>query len=454
MISFVVNKLCNFNIFGFRKEILRVLDEVGFRKPTDIQKKCIPLFLKGHDILGIAKTGSGKTAAYILPILNKISKINKIQSLILLPTRELVIQTTNFFNTFNKYIKLNILSLYGGQKYNIQLNSLKKGVHIIVATPGRLLDHLKSNNLSLSELKILVLDEADEMLRMGFIEDVKKIIFYTNKKRQNILFSATMPFVIKKIVYELMRNPKEVYVSKKKYNIPSNITQYYCLVSYKNKRNILMKFLESEFYSAAIIFVRTKIYTTELSSFIESRGYSCLFLNGDMTQDLRERTINKLRNGEILILVATDIASRGLDIKNINLVINYDIPMDIDSYVHRIGRTGRVDEKGKTILFVSNSKENRFLFFVKKYIKNINKINIPSNKVLLRKRFLKISDLISNVNLRKDTKFFLFLNKFLNKIIKHLNLDINKISISLLALVYERFFSFISLEKNRNFNKF
>lgn len=353
----VNKKYYNFNDFKLKKNLLNVIYKLGYNKPTDIQLKCIPYFLKGFDILGIAKTGSGKTASFVLPILNNIdvNYIN-IQALILVPTRELNIQITDSFRIFTQYSKnIKIISLYGGQKYSIQILGIKKKPHIIIATPGRLLDLIKKKIINISFVKFLVIDEADEMLRMGFIKDVEYIISCIKIKHQTALFSATMPLTIKKIINRFMFNPKEIILNKSKNNIlPSNIKQYYCLISTnKNKLDILMKFLEIERYLNVIIFVSTKIFTIKLSNLIEKKGYSCSAFNGDMNQKSREKILYDFKRLKISILVATDVASRGLDIKNIDLVINYDLPIDIESYIHRIGRTGRAGKLGKAILFLN-----------------------------------------------------------------------------------------------------
>ncbi len=437
----VNNKCYNFDYFKLKNEILNIIYRLGYKKPTDIQFKCIPYFLKGYDILGIAKTGSGKTAAFVLPILNNII-INyfNIQVLILVPTRELNIQITNTFKIFSQYNrKIRILSLYGGQKYSIQILGLKSKPHIIVATPGRLLDYLKKRMVDISLLKFLVIDEADEMLRMGFIKDVELIISYIKNKHQTALFSATMPLTIKKIVGRFMYKPKEIILNLSKNNVlPESIQQYYCLVnSWKNKLDVLMKFLEVENYSSVIIFVNTKLYTLKLSSIIEKWGYSCSAFNGDMNQKLREKILYDLKNFKISILVATDVASRGLDIKNISLVINYDLPTDIESYIHRIGRTGRAGKYGKTILFL-NFQNKRFLYYVEKHIKSkIKKINIPDNKFLINYRINKLTYLIKN-NFYRNSNKKKFYNDFLNKIIEFSKLSHRDISVSLLDLFYNK----------------
>ncbi len=433
----------NFNNFNLNKNLLKVIEQIGYKKPTEIQLKCIPLFLKGHDILGIAKTGSGKTASFVLPILNIINnKINILQALILSPTRELVIQITNIFKLFSKYIKnIKIVSLYGGQKYNIQFYNLKNKPQIIIATPGRLLDHLNRKTLNLNLIKILVLDEADEMFHMGFIKDVKKIIYNIKCIHQTALFSATMPFTIKNIVKKFMSNHKEIILSNNNF---INIKQYFCYVNFKNKIDVLIKFLENELFKAIIIFVNTKNFSSKLSYLIEKQGYLCSCLNGDMNQFLREKIINNFRKNKINILVATDVASRGLDLDRVDLVINYDIPYDINSYIHRIGRTGRADNIGKTILLLE-FKNRKFLFNIRKFMKcNINKIDIPNDKDLFKKRLLKIVDLIKIKSFDDSKQFIDFYKNFLFKISNLCNKKLLSISIILLRIVYEQNFPTIS----------
>ncbi len=440
MIS-INNKNCSFSYFKFKKKLLDTIYKLGYKQPTDIQFKCIPYFLKGYDILGIAKTGSGKTASFILPILNNINvNFLNIQVLILVPTRELNIQITDSFKFFAKYDKrIKVLSLYGGQKYNIQILGLKNKPHIIVATPGRLLDYLKKNIINISLVKFLVIDEADEMLRMGFIKDVESIISNIRSKHQTALFSATMPLAIKKIIGRFMNKPKEIILNLTKNNIlPENIEQYYCLVnSWKNKLNILMKFLEVEEYSSVIIFVSTKLYTVKLSHFIEQKGYSCSAFNGDMNQKLREKILYDLKKSKISILVATDVASRGLDIKNISLVINYDIPIDIESYIHRIGRTGRAGQSGKTILFL-NMRNKKFLFYIERHVKSkIKRISVPDNNFLINYRINKLSNLIKSNFYKNDRKKF-FYKRILSSIIESSKLSNQDINLSLLDLIYNK----------------
>ncbi len=433
----------NFNDFGLNKELLKIIYNIGYKIPTEIQVRCIPAFLRGKDILAIAKTGSGKTASFVLPILNNIKINNDLQVLIITPTRELVIQIYNFFKLFINYFKkIKILSLYGGQNYNIEFNNLKNKPNIVIATPGRLLDHINRKTIYLTNIKILVIDEADEMLHMGFIKDVKIIIKNIKILHQTALFSATMSFHIYKITKNIMNNPEEIILNKNKINL--NIVQYYCFINYKFKINTLMKFLETENFIRLIIFVKTKDFSLKLSSLLEKKGYLSSALNGDINQNLREKIILNFRNGLIKILVATDVASRGLDISDVNLIINYDLPYNINSYIHRIGRTGRANNIGKAILFLEK-KDLKFLNLInKKFNNNIKRINIPNFNTLLDFRFNKILDLIKK-NFYRNNLILNFYKSFLEKIINNLdNKEILDITLSLLILVYENNFSKIS----------
>ncbi|WP_343128433.1 DEAD/DEAH box helicase [Buchnera aphidicola (Kurisakia onigurumii)] len=391
----MIDSETTFLLLGLNANIIRALSEMGYVKPSPIQKECIPYLLKKRDILGMAQTGSGKTAAFALPLLNNI-KINlkKPQILVLTPTRELAIQVSEAFISFSKYVKgIHVLALYGGQRYDLQLKSLRTGPQIIVGTPGRLLDHLKRGTLDLSYIKSLVLDEADEMLRMGFIEDVETIISKIPKERQTALFSATMPEAICRISRKYMNKPKEIKIHSNIKNRP-DIQQSFWIV-YGKKTEALIRFLETEEFSATIIFVRTKNSTLEVSDILEKNGYNSAALNGDMNQSLREKTLERLKNGKLDILIATDVAARGLDVDRISLVINYDIPMDAESYVHRIGRTGRAGRTGKAILFVEN-RERRLLRNIERIMKlNISEIQLPSSKLLESKRIKNFSEKIN-----------------------------------------------------------
>ncbi len=435
----------NFSSFKLKNELLKIIKEIGYSKPTLIQSKCIPLLLNGYDILGIAKTGSGKTASYILPILNSIN-INFLQCLVLVPTRELAIQIKDNFILFSKYLKLKILSLYGGQKYNIQLSKLKNNPNIIVSTPGRLIDYIKRkrNLINFNNIKFLVLDEVDEMFCKGFINDVKFILSNITNKHQTALFSATICNNIKNIIKKFMLFPKEINLlinNKKNDSIPKNIKQYYCLFySYKDKINFLINFLEVEKFKAVIIFVKTKSYTLKLSNLLQTNGYNCSALNGDMNQNLREKNINNLRNGSINILIATDIAARGLDINNVNLVINYDLPIDLKYYVHRIGRTGRANNIGKTILFISK-KDIKIIYFLQRKLNiKINKIYPPNKNILLNIRKNKIINFIKFYIKKRNIKNT-FLKDIRNIFLKKYNfINDKKLNLILLDFIYDNFY--------------
>ena len=378
---------------GLSQEILNALNDLGFSKPSPIQSACIPLLLAGNDVLGMAQTGSGKTAAFSIPFLMNIDiNLKAPQLLVLAPTRELAIQVADACGEYSKYMKgLRVLPLYGGQRYDVQLRALKQGPQIVVGTPGRLLDHLNRKTLDLSNLKGLVLDEADEMLRMGFIDDVESIMAAIPDDHQTALFSATMPAPIRRITKRFMHNPKEVQIKSTNQTAP-DIDQSYWLVRGMRKNEAVIRFLEAEDFDAAIIFVRTKTATLDVAEVLEKHGYSCAALNGDMTQQLREQTLDRLRNGRLDILIATDVAARGLDVERISLVINYDITLDSESYVHRIGRTGRAGRAGRAILFV-DSRERRLLKNIEQTIKKpISEVGLPSKELLEKRRLVKFTE--------------------------------------------------------------
>ncbi|NDV91494.1 DEAD/DEAH box helicase [Alteromonas sp. 345S023] len=359
--------------------ILQALEKVGYEKPSPIQAESIPLLLEGHDLLGQAQTGTGKTAAFALPMLANIDpEQRKPQLLVLAPTRELAIQVAEAFQVYASFSqKIKVLPVYGGQSYDNQIRQLKRGVQVIVGTPGRVIDHIKRKTLDLSELKYLVLDEADEMLRMGFIDDVELILSHAPKERQTALFSATMPGPIKKITQRYLNDPKHVKIASK-VSTASTIRQRYCQVAPHHKLEALTRIMEVEPFDGVIIFVRTKTATVELADKLSARGYDVEPLNGDIPQNARERTVDKLKQGKIDILVATDVVARGLDVERVSHVINYDVPYDSESYVHRIGRTGRAGRQGDAILFISH-REKRMLFSIEKTTKQpIEVMPIPS----------------------------------------------------------------------------
>ncbi|CUR53220.1 DEAD/DEAH box helicase [Buchnera aphidicola] len=381
-----------FSSFNLNSYLLEALKDLGFLKPSPIQLACIPLILEGKDVLGMAQTGSGKTAAFALPFLHNVIINKKVpQILVLTPTRELAVQVSLSFFDLAKYLKgIKVLALYGGQRYEVQLKSLKQGPQVVVGTPGRLLDHLKRGTLNLSNLHGLVLDEADEMLRMGFIEDVETIMSKIPKQHQTALFSATMPNVIRRISRRFMKNPKEIKI-KSNFTTRPDIKQSYWLV-HGRKTDALIRFLESEDFSATIIFVKTKNATLEVSEALEKNGYNSAALNGDMNQTLREQTLERLKNGRLDILIATDVAARGLDVDRISLVINYDIPMDAESYVHRIGRTGRAGRTGSALLFVEY-RERRLLRNIERVVKmNIPEVQLPKSEIISQRRLQKFSE--------------------------------------------------------------
>lgn len=372
-----------FHDLGLPEFILDAVTQMGFTKPSPIQQACIPQLLAGRDVLGMAQTGSGKTAAFSLPCIAQINTdVAMPQMLVMAPTRELAIQVADACEQFSqKKPGLNITTLYGGQRYDIQLRALRKGSHIVVGTPGRILDHIRRGTLDLSGLRFMVLDEADEMLRMGFIDDVEEVMSKLPEAHQTALFSATMPEPIRRITRRFMRDPYEVKIQATQQNLP-DITQSCWYVQGMRKNDALLRFLEVENFDACIIFTRTKTATLDIAELLEKHGHRCAALNGDMTQQLREQTLDRLRNGSLNILIATDVAARGLDVERISLVVNYDIPLDAESYVHRIGRTGRAGRAGRALLFVE-PRERRLLKNIERLIKKtIDEVELPNHLVL------------------------------------------------------------------------
>lgn len=377
---------------GLKAPILEALTDLGYEKPSPIQAECIPHLLGGRDVLGMAQTGSGKTAAFSLPLLNNLDpELKAPQILVLAPTRELAVQVAEAMTDFSKHMRgVNVVALYGGQRYDVQLRALRQGPQIVVGTPGRLLDHLKRGTLDLSKLSGLVLDEADEMLRMGFIEDVETIMAQIPEGHQTALFSATMPEAIRRITRRFMKEPQEVRIQSSVTTRP-DISQSYWTVWGMRKNEALVRFLEAEDFDAAIIFVRTKNATLEAAEALERSGYNSAALNGDMNQALREQTLERLKDGRLDILIATDVAARGLDVERISLVVNYDIPMDSESYVHRIGRTGRAGRAGRALLFVEN-RERRLLRNIERTMKlTIPEVELPNAELLGKRRLEKFA---------------------------------------------------------------
>jgi len=389
--------IIRFRDLQLSEPLLKVLDEVGYETPTPIQTQAIPHLLKGLDLLGHAPTGTGKTAAFALPLLSRIDLRNKsVQVLTLTPTRELAIQVAEAFQRYATHIKgFHVLPVYGGQDYTGQIRQLKRGVHVVVGTPGRLMDHMRKGTLKLGGLQALVLDEADEMLRMGFIDEVEWILEQTPEKRQMALFSATMPKQVERIVRRHLHDPQEISI-KSRTATAETIRQRYWQVSGSHKLDALTRILEVESFDGVLIFVRTKTATTELAERLEARGYAAAAMNGDMVQKQREQTVERLKKGSLDILVATDVAARGLDVDRISHVINYDIPYDTEAYIHRIGRTGRAGREGAAILFVA-PREKRMLYAIEKATRQkIDQLILPTTENVNNKRIANFKQKITD----------------------------------------------------------
>jgi ATP-dependent RNA helicase DeaD len=396
-----------FSQMALIEPLLKALDTVGYETPSPIQARTIPLLLEGGDLVGQAQTGTGKTAAFALPLLSRLDlDQHDPQVLVLTPTRELAIQVAEAFQKYAMNLKgFHVLPVYGGQDYRGQMRSLKRGVHVVVGTPGRVMDHMRRGTLKLEGLKTLVLDEADEMLRMGFLDDVEWVLEQIPEQRQIALFSATMPTQIRRIANRHLNNPTEVTI-KEKTATASTIRQRFWPVSGVHKLDALTRILEAETFDAMLVFVRTKISTTELSQKLQARGYASAALNGDIQQSQRERTVEGLKKGKLDILVATDVAARGLDVERISHVVNYDIPYDTESYVHRIGRTGRAGREGDAILFVA-PRERRMLRAIERATrKEIEMMELPSTELINDQRVAKFKQRITDTLANEDAGLF------------------------------------------------
>ncbi|WP_431804721.1 DEAD/DEAH box helicase [Microbacterium sp. bgisy203] len=381
---------------GLAPAVLKALKDVGYETPSAIQAATIPPLLDGRDVLGTAQTGTGKTAAFALPILSRLDLSQKTpQALVLAPTRELALQVCEAFESYAGHLRgVHVLPVYGGQGYGQQLSALRRGVHIIVGTPGRIMDHLDKGTLDLSELQYLVLDEADEMLKMGFAEDVETILADTPDTKQVALFSATMPAQIRRLAGTYLKDPEEINV-KAKTTTSANITQRYLVVSYPQKVDALTRILEVEPFEGMIVFTRTKNETETLAEKLRARGYTAAAINGDIAQAQRERTVNQLKDGKLDILVATDVAARGLDVERISHVVNFDLPIDTESYVHRIGRTGRAGRTGDAISFVT-PRERRMLASIEKATRQpLTEMSLPSVDAVNATRLTRFDDAIT-----------------------------------------------------------
>jgi ATP-dependent RNA helicase DeaD len=385
--------------------LLKSIKEVGYETPTPIQAQTIPHLLSGQDFVGQAQTGTGKTAAFALPLLSRIDlKQKNTLVLVLTPTRELAIQVSEAFHRYGKFLKnLHVLSVYGGSSISNQIRELQRGVHVVVGTPGRVMDHMRRGTLKLGKLDALVLDEADEMLRMGFIDDVEWILEQTPSTRQTALFSATMPPPIRKIAQKYLKDPQEITV-KVGTTAAVTINQRYCIASGMKKLDVLTRILEIEDTEGVLVFVRTKHSTELFADNLSAKGYACAALNGDISQKVRERTVEKLKDGQLNIVVATDVAARGLDVKRISHVINFDIPHDTESYVHRIGRTGRAGRTGEAILFVS-PREKHLLSTIERATKQpIRQMQSPTLELVTQKRQEQFKAKIQKILDKEDLK--------------------------------------------------
>ena len=396
-----------FSEFELKPALQKSLDEVGYETPTPIQEQTIPLMLEKKDVLGQAQTGTGKTAAFALPLLSNLNLRQKDpQVLVLAPTRELAIQVAEAFKRYASHMKsFHVLPIYGGQEYSGQIRGLKRGSHVVVGTPGRVMDHMRRGTLKLDKLSTLVLDEADEMLRMGFIDDVEWILEQTPKERQIALFSATMPHQIRRIATRYLKDPVQIIIKDKTTTAPT-IRQRFWPVSGMHKLDALTRILEAELFEAMLIFVRTKTATVELSAKLEARGYASTPLNGDIKQNQRERSIESLKSGKLDILVATDVAARGLDVERITHVINYDIPHDTEGYVHRIGRTGRAGRQGDAILFVAPREKSMLHAIERATNQKIEIMELPSTELINDQRMAKFKQRITDTLASEELGLF------------------------------------------------
>jgi len=387
--------------------VLEAVATVGYETPSPIQAESIPPLLAGRDLLGQAQTGTGKTAAFALPLLSRLDlTLRQPQLLVLTPTRELAIQVAEAMQTYARHLKgFHILPIYGGQGMGTQLRMLQRGVHAVVGTPGRIQDHLRRGTLKLDRLSAVVLDEADEMLRMGFIDDVEQILSHTPATRQIALFSATMPTPIRRIADRYLKDPVEIRIKAKTATV-ATIEQFYWQVSGTHKLDALTRILEASEFDAMLIFVRTKVATEELAEKLEARGYASAALNGDMNQAVREKTVERLKRGALDIVVATDVAARGLDVERVSHVVNYDIPYDTEAYIHRIGRTGRAGRKGTAILFVA-PREKRLLFAIERATRQaITPMQLPTREIIANKRIERFKQAITDTLEAEELGFF------------------------------------------------
>lgn len=426
------NVTLTFADLGLNPQVLEAVQHVGYETPSPIQAECIPHILNGDDVLGIAQTGTGKTAAFALPTLCHLDpSVNSPQVLVLTPTRELAIQVAEAFTTYAEKLKdFHVLPIYGGQDFRTQLRALKRGVHVVVGTPGRVMDHMRRETLDLSNLKTIVLDEADEMLRMGFIDDVEWVMEHVPEQAQVALFSATMPAPILKVTQNYLKDPKEVRI-KPKTASHSNITQQFWFVNNNQKLEVLTRYLELTQFDGMIIFVKTRQSTSELADKLSARGYAAAALNGDMNQSHREQCIESLKSGRLDIIIATDVAARGIDVERVSHVVNYDLPFDVESYVHRVGRTGRAGRKGDAILFAT-PRERRLLKNIERETKQtILPYKPPSSEEVTELRVSSFKEKIADVLGSQDLEFF---QKLVTDIAEERQMDVAEVAAAMTFL--------------------
>ncbi|MNC03988.1 ATP-dependent RNA helicase DeaD [compost metagenome] len=422
-----------FSELGLAAPVLKALQDVGYERPSPIQAAAIPHLMAGHDLLGQAQTGTGKTAAFALPLLSRLEAGNRnTQILVLAPTRELALQVAEACQRYAKHMPdFHVLPIYGGSSYETQTRALRRGAQVVVGTPGRVMDLIRRKNLDLSGLKALVLDEADEMLRMGFIDDVDWIMEQCPATRQVALFSATMPDQIRRVAQKHLKQPKEIKIITKTSTAPT-IRQRYWQVTGLHKLDAMTRLLEVEPYEAVLVFVRTKNAAEELASKLAARGHACEALHGDIPQKLRERTVDKLRQGQLDILIATDVVARGLDVERITHVVNYDIPYDTESYVHRIGRTGRAGRKGEAILFVA-PRERRMLRAIEHATRQaIEPMKMPSTEDINQHRMTKFKERIRETMMGEELEIYVNL---VNELIEEDSADPLELAAALAKLV-------------------
>ncbi len=428
--------MSGFDHMNLNPVVVSTLKDMGYDTPTPIQSRTIPYLIQGKDVVGQARTGTGKTAAFALPVLSRIDVTNKKpQVLVLTPTRELAIQVAASFKNYGRNMPgLNVLPVYGGQSYGVQLNQLKRGVHVVVGTPGRLMDHMKKKTVSFSDLFCLILDEADEMLNMGFIDDVEWILDKTPRDRQSALFSATMPPPVQKIARKYLNAPEQIILPQ---DTPDSgdIHQQYCLIHQREKTGTLIRILESVHYDGVIVFTKTRAATLEVAEALQAGGFKAEALNGDMAQNAREQTVNRLKKGHIDILAATDVAARGLDVDRISHVVNFDMPSRVAPYIHRIGRTGRAGRSGEAVLLLNRNEKWMLKAIEKQTGTKITEMVMPSDAVINQKRTATFYSRISRILAAENSNTDVF-ESLVNAYAKQEDVPVSKVAAALARMAH------------------